>query len=156
MRNPLSLIVNSAPVPLAARRSSSGAMLGAGSGASGFEAQLRSFTTNGTVNGIVSRTSTAVSQVEWKLYRKAKSGKKEDRVEDTNHAAWDLWNAPNKFMTRQEFLEVAQQHIDLAGESPWVVAYDKRAKTLPVELWPVRPDRMEPDPDPQKFLLGWQ
>lgn len=156
MRNPLDLIFNLAPVPLAARRSSSGAMLGAGSGASGFEAQLRSFTTNGTVNGIVSRTSTAVSQVEWHLYRKAKSGKKEDRVEVTNHAAWDLWLKPNPFMTRQEFLEVAQQHIDLAGESPWVVAYDKRAKTLPLELWPVRPDRMEPDPDPKKFLLGWQ
>lgn len=155
MRNPLDLIFNQAPVPLAARRSSSGAMLGAGGTASGFEAQLRSFTTNGTVNGIVSRTSTAVSQVEWKLYRKAKSGKKEDRVEVTNHAAWDLWQKPNPFMTRQEFLEVAQQHIDLAGESPWVVAYDKRAKNLPLELWPVRPDRMEPDPDPQKFLLGW-
>lgn len=155
MRNPLDLILNQAPVPLAARRSSGGAMLGAGSGASGFEAQLRSFTTNGTVNGIVSRTSTAVSQVEWHLYRKAKSGKPEDRVEVTNHAAWDLWQKPNPFMTRQEFCEVAQQHIDLAGESPWVVAYDKRAKNLPLELWPVRPDRMEPDPDPKKFLLGW-
>ena len=156
MRSLLGPLFNQVPVPLAAKRSSGGAMLGAGGTASGFEAQLRSFTTNGTVNGIVSRTSTAVSQVEWHLYRKAKSGKKEDRVEVTNHAAWDLWNAPNKFMTRQEFVEVAQQHIDLAGESPWVVAYDKRAKNLPLELWPVRPDRMEPDPDPKKFLLGWQ
>jgi HK97 family phage portal protein len=157
VRNPLDLIFNQAPVPLAARRSSSGAMLGAGSGASGFEAQLRSYTTNGTVNGIVGRTSTAVSQVEWHLYRKAESGAKEDRKKVTNHAAWDLWNKPNKFMTRQEFVEVAQQHLDLAGESPWVVAYDKkRAKALPLELWPVRPDRMEPDPDPEKFLLGWQ
>ena len=68
------------PVPLAAKRSSSGAMLGASGTAMGFEAQLRSYTSNGTVNGIVSRTSTAVSQVEWHLYRKAKSGKKEDRV----------------------------------------------------------------------------
>jgi HK97 family phage portal protein len=156
MRNPLDLIFNQAPVPLAARRSSSGAMLGAGGSASGFEAQLRSFTSNGTVNGLVSRTSTAVSQSQWHLYRKAKSGKPEDRVVVTNHAAWDLWQKPNPFMPQQEFLEVVQQHIDLAGESPWVVAYDKRAKTLPLELWPVRPDRMEPDPDPQKFLLGWQ
>lgn len=155
MRNPLDLIFNQAPVPLAARRSSSGAMLGAGGSASGFEAQLRSFTTNGTVNGLVSRTSTAVSQSQWHLYRKAKSGKPEDRVIVTNHAAWDLWQKPNPFMPQQEFLEVVQQHLDLAGESPWVVAYDKRAKTLPLELWPVRPDRMEPDPDPQKFLLGW-
>lgn len=156
MRSLLGPLFNQAPVPLAAKRSSGGAMLGAGGTASGFEAQLRSYTTNGTVNGVVSRTSTAVSQVEWHLYRKAKSGKKEDRVEVTNHAAWDLWQKPNPFMTRQEFCEVAQQHIDLAGESPWVVAYDKRAKNLPLELWPVRPDRMEPDPDPKKFLVGWQ
>lgn len=156
MRNPLDLIFNQVPVPLAARRSSSGAMLGVGGSASGFEAQLRSFTSNGTVNGLVSRTSTAVSQSQWHLYRKAKSGKAEDRVKVTNHAAWDLWLKPNPFMPQQEFLEVVQQHIDLAGESPWVVAYDKRAKTLPLELWPVRPDRMEPVPDSKKFLLGWQ
>lgn len=155
MRSLLGPLFNQAPVPLAAKRSSGGAMLAAGGTASGFEAQLRSYTSNGTVNGIVSRTSTAVSQVEWHLYRKAKSGKPEDRVEVTNHAAWDLWQKPNDFMTRQEFVEVAQQHIDLAGESPWVVAYDKRAKNLPLELWPVRPDRMEPDPDPRKFLVGW-
>jgi len=155
MRNPLSLVFNQAPVPLATRRSSGGAMLSAGGTAGGFEAQLRSYTSNGTVNGIVSRTSTAVSQSQWHLYRKAKSGKPEDREEITSHAALDLWNKPNPFMPQQEFLEVVQQHIDLAGESPWVIAYDKRAKNLPLELWPVRPDRMEPDPDPDKFLLGW-
>jgi HK97 family phage portal protein len=121
----------------------------------GFEAQMHTFTSNGTVNGLVSRTSSAVSQVEWKLYRKAKSGKKEDREEVTSHAALDLWNAPNKFMTGQEFREVAQQHLDLTGESPWVIAYHERAKNLPLELWPVRPDRMEPDPDPYEFLVGW-
>ncbi|MFJ5984318.1 phage portal protein [Lentzea sp. NPDC092896] len=156
MRSLLGPLLNQAPVPLAMRRSNGGAMLGAGSSTAGFETQLRSFTTNGTVNGIVSRTSTAVSQVEWHLYRKSKTGKPEDRKKVTEHAAWDLWTKPNPFMPRQEFVEVAQQHIDLAGESPWVVAYDKRAKTLPLELWPVRPDRMEPDPDPKKFLLGWQ
>ncbi len=129
--------------------------MGVGGVASGMEAQLRTFTTNSTINGLVSRTSTAVSQVEWHLYRKAKSGKKEDRQEVTSHAALDLWNKPNPHMGNQEFTEVVQQHVDLAGESPWVVAFDERAKNLPLELWPVRPDRMEPDPDPKKFLLGW-
>jgi HK97 family phage portal protein len=155
MRSLLGPLLNQSPVPQAARRSSGGAMLGASGSAGGMETQLRTFTTNSTVNGIVSRTSTAVSQVEWHLYRKTKTGRKEDRVEVTSHAALDLWNKPNPFMPRQEFCEVIQQFIDLAGESPWVVAYDKRAKNLPLELWPVRPDRMEPDPHPQKFLAGW-
>lgn len=150
-------VVNDAPVPYtAARRGGLGGLFGGGGGTdTSREAALRAFRGVGTLFGIVHRTSNATSQVEWHLYRKAASGKKEDRVEVTSHAALDLWNKPNPWMPRQEFVEVAQQHLDLAGESPWVVAYDKRAKNLPLELWPVRPDRMEPDPHPKKFLTGW-
>lgn len=155
MRSLLGPILNQPPVPLAPSRNGRSLFGGSGGTATGMEAQLATFTTNGTINGLVTRTSTAASQVEWKLYRKAKSGKPEDREEVTSHAALDLWNSPNKFMTRQEFVEVSQQYIDLTGEAPWVVAYHERAKNLPLELWPVRPDRMEPDPDPKKFLLGW-
>jgi HK97 family phage portal protein len=155
MRSLLGPVLGKAPVPLSPSRGGSRGLAGVGGGATGMEAQLRSFTTNGTINGLVSRTSTAVSQATWHLYRKAKSGKPEDRVEDTGHAAWDLWAKPNPHMGTQEFTEVIQQHIDLAGESPWAVAYDKRAKNLPLELWPIRPDRMEPVPDPDRFLLGW-
>lgn len=155
MRSLLGPMFNKVPVPMVSSRGGGRSLLGIGGTATGLEAQLRTFTTNSTINGLVSRTSTAVSQVEWHLYRKAKSGKKDEREEVTSHAALDLWNKPNPFMTRQEFTEVAQQHLDLAGESPWVVAFHERAKNLPLELWPVRPDRMEPDPDPQKFLLGW-
>lgn len=154
MRSLLGPVLGKAPVPLSSRRGGRSLMGGVGN-ATGFEAQMRAFTSNGTINGLVSRTSTAASQVEWHLYRKAKSGKKEDREEITSHAALDLWNKPNPHMTRQKFVEASQQYLDLTGESPWVVAYHERAKNLPLELWPVRPDRMEPDPDPEQFLLGW-
>lgn len=156
MRSLLGPILNQPPVPLAPSRSGGGRSLFTGGGTTaGLEAQMQTFMSNGTVNGLVTRTSSAASQVEWHLYRKAKSGKDEDREEVTSHPALDLWNKPNKHMTRQEFVETAQQHLDLTGESPWVIACHERAKTLPLELWPVRPDRMEPDPDPERFLLGW-
>lgn len=156
MRSLLGPILNQSPVPLTSTRSSGGmrSLFGGGT-ANTAEAQLGSMGRVGTLFGIVNRTSTATSQVNWHLYHKAASGKKEDRVEVTSHAALDLWNKPNPHMPRQEFVETIQQHIDLTGESPWVVAYDKRVKTLPLELWPVRPDRMSPDPDPSKFLVGW-
>ncbi|MEU4804322.1 phage portal protein [Actinosynnema sp. NPDC023587] len=149
--------VNQPPVPYTQRSTRSGlAGLFGGGTSTTKTAALNAYRGVGTLFGIVNRTSNATSQVDWHLYRKAKSGKKEDRVEVTSHAALDLWNRPNPFMPRQEFVETSQQHVDLAGESPWVVAYDQRARNLPLELWPVRPDRMEPDPHPDKFLTGWK
>lgn len=106
----------------------------------------------GTLSAIVGRTSEAVSQVHWRLFRKAKPGQPaESRVEVTRHAALDLWNQPNPFMPRQEFVETVQQHYELTGEQWWLVA---KAGKLPLELWPVRPDRMRPVPHATEFLAG--
>jgi HK97 family phage portal protein len=77
----------------------------------------------------------------------------EDRVEVTRHAALDLWNKPNPFMTRQEFTEAFSQHLDLVGEAWWLTY--KGPVAFPLELWPVRPDRMEPVPHPTKYLSGY-
>ena len=121
---------------------------------SGTEAQMRAMGSVGTLFSIVNRTSNATALVEWKLWRKAKSGRKEDRIEVTSHAALDVWNKPNPFMPRQEFVETFQQHVDLTGEGWWVVAKDPRS-TVPLELWPVRPDRMTPIPSRERFLAGY-
>jgi len=141
------------PVAYAPSRAGRGmaSMWGSPSGAA---AQMRSMGSVGTLFSIVNRTSTSTAQVEWHLYRKAKSGRREDRVEVTSHAALDLWNKPNGFMPRQEFVEVEQQHIDLTGEGWWVIARDPRSP-IPLELWPVRPDRMTPIPSPTDYLVGY-
>ncbi|MFF7947013.1 phage portal protein [Streptomyces griseorubiginosus] len=140
------------PVPFASRSSSYGGGI-FGSNRS-TESQLRAMSAVGTLFAIVDRTSNATAQVEWGLYRKAKSGRKEDRTPVTSHAALDLWRRPNPFMPRQEFVESSTQHYDLTGETPWVIA---RAPgfSLPLEMWPVRPDRIEPVPHPEKFLIGY-
>ncbi|MFE7973000.1 phage portal protein [Streptomyces shenzhenensis] len=136
------------PVPLASRAQAATGIYGS---VRGVEGQMRAMSTVGTLFAIVDRTSNATALVEWKLWRKAKSGRKEDREEVTAHAALDLWNKPNPFMPRQEFVESQQQHFDLTGEAWWVIA---RAPgiNLPLEMWPVRPDRMTPVPDPKTFL----
>ncbi|MFF7949129.1 phage portal protein [Streptomyces griseorubiginosus] len=140
------------PVPFASRSSSYGGGI-FGSNRS-TEGQLRAMSAVGTLFAIVDRTSNATALVEWGLYRKAKSGRKEDRTPVTSHAALDLWNRPNPFMPRQEFVESSTQHYDLTGETPWVIA---RAPgfSIPLEMWPVRPDRIEPVPHPEKFLAGY-
>lgn len=120
----------------------------------GQEAQMRAQGSSGVLYAIVDRIITSYSQVQWHLYRKAPSGKEEDRVEVTAHAALDLWNAPNPFMTGPAFRETAQQHEELTGEQWWFIA-KAEGSTLPLELWPTRPDRMEPVPDPDTFLSGY-
>ncbi|MFJ3923022.1 phage portal protein [Streptomyces sp. NPDC090022] len=139
------------PVPFSSRAQSRAWGLG---GRRDAVAQMDAMGSVGTLFAIVNRLSNATSQVEWKLWRKAASGRKEDRAEVTSHAALDLWRKPNPFMPRQEFVEVTQQHIDLTGEGWWVVSRHK-ASPIPLELWPVRPDRITPVPDPERFLAGY-
>ncbi|MFF7096407.1 phage portal protein [Streptomyces rubradiris] len=139
------------PVPFASRSASYGGLFGSSRSAEG---QMRAMSAVGTLFAIVDRTSNATALVDWKLYRKAKSGRKEDRVEVTSHAALDLWRKPNPFMPRQEFVETQQQHFDLTGEAWWVIA-KRPGINLPLEIWPVRPDRMMPIPDRETFLKGY-
>lgn len=117
-------------------------------------AQMEAFGSVGTLFAIVTKLSKGQSQVDWKLWRKAKSGKKEDRTEVTVHLALNIWNKPNNFFTRQEFVETGGQHKELTGETWWVIARDKRSD-LPLELWPVRPDKMQPVPDADEFIVGY-
>lgn len=117
--------------------------------------QMAQYGTVGTLFAIVSMEAAATSKAEWHLYRSAPSGKDEDRVEVTSHPALSVLNRPNDFYSRQELFETGQQHVDLTGIAFWVVAYDPRFATMPLELWPVRPDKMTPVTDPKAFLLGW-
>ncbi|MVO84184.1 phage portal protein [Streptomyces sp. p1417] len=138
------------PVPLVGRAATYGAYMQRRDA----EGQMRAMSAVGTLFAIVDRTSNATALVDWKLYRKARSGRDEDRVEVTSHAALDLWNRPNPFMPRQEFVESSTQHYDLTGETEWVIAR-RPGVSIPLEMWPVRPDRMTPVPDRETFLKGW-
>lgn len=140
------------PVPFASRAASYGR--GLFGSQRGLTAQLDSMGSVSTLFAIVNRTAKAEAGVEWGLYRKAKSGKKEDRTQVTSHAALDLWNRPNPFFTQSEFIESGAQHKQLTGEQWWVIARHESVN-LPLEIWPVRPDRMRPVPDPETFLSGY-
>jgi HK97 family phage portal protein len=126
-------------------------------------AQMDALGRVGTLFSIVDRIVTAYSQVEWRLYRVPKDGRRryepgtsnalDGRVEVTKHPALDVWKRPNPFFMGTAFRESAQQHEELVGEQYWVV--NKNAYGIPTELWFVRPDRMEPVPDAENFLAGW-
>lgn len=149
---------NLAPVPYVGRRSGGLAtVLGGGAGSSRTQ-QLEAMGSVGTLFAIVARLSEATASSTWHLYRQRPPGADPDtpRVEVTRHAALDLWRKPNEFYTNQLFVESVQQPYELVGEGPVVVVRAGRGGAgVPLEMWPVRPDRLEPVPHPQKYLSGW-
>jgi HK97 family phage portal protein len=146
---------NDAPVPLTSSRGGAGGGVGGGTGTTAGDL-LAKMGAVPTLFAVVNRTSTATAALDWHLYRVPADGRHdpgEDREEiTTKHAAVDLWRDPNPFMSTSDFVEACQQHIDLVGETTIVVT---KAGKIPVEMWPVRPDRMTPISDPHKFLVGW-
>lgn len=156
---------NATPVPLG---SSTGSgfyrqpLTGLGPGQS--DAYMRAYGTVGTVWQIVHLLSSNTAKPEWRLYRKAQRDGRvryttndqgsDQRVEVLKHQALAVLNRPNPFYSRFTLMEASQQHMELTGEWFWVVEYDPRA-SFPLGMWPVRPDRMEPVPDPETYLKGW-
>lgn len=138
------------PIPHASRASSYGYTLTSDRGDTLH--QLRMMGQVGTLFGIVHRTTTSTAAVDWTLYRKAPSGKDEDRTPIERHAAIDLWAQPNPFYQRQGYVELVQQHVELTGRGFLILALVGK---LPVEMWWARPDRMLPVPHPTKYLAGW-
>lgn len=150
----LAKVRNSAPVPLVSKQT--GRYGVQARRRTGDDALMATYESVGTIFAVVHSLAVATSRVDWKLYRSAKSGLPEDRTEVTSHAALDLWKMPNKFMPRRRFLETAQQHIDLTGEADILTSSVRLgAKSIPLELWPMRPDRIQPVPDPYEFLVGY-
>ena len=157
MRSPLGGLLNRSPVQYSAQRNSFSSI--GMTGPSGAVQQMAAMGSVGTLFSIVTRLAYATSQQDWELYRTTTDARRVyegqvQRIQVTKHAALDVLANPNPFMTRQELFEVTQQHLDLTGEGWWVIGRDPRS-SLPLELWPVRPDRMQPVPHPTEYLAGY-
>lgn len=123
-------------------------------GSGGQEALMRRMEMNGTLFSIVDLFSTNVAAQDWCLYRKARSGRKEDRTPITTpHPAVTLWNKPNDFIKPRVFVQMLQQHKELVGEFWWVVV--RNAINLPESLWVVPPHRMYPVPSARDGVAGY-
>ena len=113
--------------------------------------QLGAMTTSGWLFAVIDRIATAVAASEWQLFRQQG---REDRTEVESHVLLDLWDKPSPFYTNDEFLEVSVNHFSLVGEMWWVIVRDATFR-MPIEIWPVRPDRMRPIPHPTEYISGY-
>lgn len=152
------------PVPMAPNGvNGRGHMFQLGGGTASIESFMRTYGASGTVFSIVSLLSQAAAAPAWHLYKKQpRDGRRryttgdqgsDQRVEVVSHAALSLWEMPNSFHTGFEYREGASQHLELTGETFWVL--ERGMTTFPTSMWYVRPDRMMPVPDPDDYLLGW-
>jgi HK97 family phage portal protein len=120
-----------------------------------------------TLFSVVSRLASDVSAAEWHMHKTVATTSAQrskascDICEEpgvvlvTSHAALDLWNKPNEFYTRQQFVESVEQHMDLTGEAWWVLTRAQVYRAAILEMWPVRPDKMAPVPDSENYISGY-
>lgn len=151
---------NLSPVPYTSAAAGRG-LFGGAFGRANRAAHLEAYGSVGTLFAVVSAIAEATAQQDWYMERVSRDTRRmygqdsPNRVQLLQHPALDLWNTPNPFMSRHDLVEISTQHLKLTGETYWVIATNPLAPTLPLELWPVRPDRMTPVPDRDKFLAGW-
>ena len=148
---------NKTPVPLAPSRRG-GTVFSSALARGNRSAQLGAMESVSTMFSIASLLAEATASVDWKLYRthdgRGRVANEEPR-EVGDHLALRVWNQPNAFMSRQEFVETVQQHVDLVGEGWGAMGFYDAAQTMPREIWPVRPDLMNVVPDADDFIAGY-
>lgn len=144
------------PVPLASRFAGRGILGGSMFGQRDKASDLGAMTATATLYGVITKLAQMTSLVEWDLCEKPKTpGDEPMPLEGTralSAAPLKVWRRPNAFMERPYFVKGLQQHKELCGELWFVV---ERFAGVPVELWPVRPDRMFPIPSTESFIAGY-
>ncbi len=106
----------------------------------------------GTLFAIVSQLANKTASAEWHLYRRTSVRDKKRRVEVLGHGFMTVWDMPNPFYTGDLFRETVQMHLDLVGEGI-IVLY--KVGNIVLEMWPVRPDRIEPVKSKSEYLVGY-
>lgn len=158
-----STFLNRSPVPMAPKSSREvfNVLGGRRSSADNQRRGMEQYGEVSTLFGIVSRLAESTAEVDWHLFRKQVDGRRvyrevETRVEVLRHAALQLWANPNPLMDTVEFVETVTQHYDTTGEF-WAVAYfhPTLRSAGPLELWPMRPDRVKIVTDPHDVLVGY-
>lgn len=143
-------ISNVSPVPLA-HRTRTWLMPGLARGE--YVRQMEINGTDSVIFAMVNRLYSAVGEARWGAW--TNEHQEEDRTAIKTHPALDLIDNPVPgLMSGQELQEAGQQHNDLTGETNIVVGRTPGI-AFPTDLWPVRPDRLEPIPREDGYLDGW-
>lgn len=152
--------------------------------ARGTREYLGAYSTMPWLRAVASRVSFDIAATDWKLLverkpggiarrnrmlqkangirRKTliKAGMEAGEIEEiTNHPALDLLDNANSMQTGLQMRRVTQLHLDLVGESFWLL--ERGALNQPIAVWPIPPSWVLGTPTPRRpayrvSFKGWQ
>lgn len=106
----------------------------------------------------INEVSRAVASIPWMLF--AGSEDQSDPIDQ--HPLLELLKRPNPLQARSEFIEAVTGFYLIAGNSFIEAVLPERSGASPMELWPLRPDRMQVKagetglPDAYVYKVGGQ
>jgi HK97 family phage portal protein len=115
----------------------------------GSEAQSRAYQNSTWVYVAVNRIAEAAALVP--LHVRRRQG--ERHIESGRHPLENLLDAPNPYLSRFELFEQTVGMLELTGNAYWLLVGD--AAGVPVEIWPLRPDRVHIVPDERRYVRGY-
>lgn len=96
--------------------------------------------------------STKAAAVPLTFFKTTTSGDEEI----TDHDAIRLWNRPNQYQTNFDVIEALVSYLDLTGNAYLEkVRPEGQPDGAPVELWPIRSDRVRVVPGTDKLVQGY-
>jgi len=108
---------------------------------------------NVAIYGCVKFRATGAQHVKFLAKRPTSDGEMEEL--GANHPLQQLIDRPNPEQTTEDFIFEMVQHVDIGGTA-YVHKVRSRMKTAPpVEIWNLRPDRMEKIPNAQGFVESY-
>ncbi len=116
----------------------------------GLKDYLNAYGEIGWLFACVGRIAEGVSEAKWRLYSVNPKGEK---TLIYSHPIIDLLDFMNPYQTCQEFIELHQIYMGLAGESFWVI--NKNRLGEPQEIWMASPERMTVVPSKTDFISGY-
>jgi HK97 family phage portal protein len=110
------------------------------------------YSKNVAVFTAVHKIATACSGIKWELFTKKGNGKP---TEVTDSPLLTLWNNPNPMQGQGSFIEAVIAYYCITGNS-YIEKNQPFKNKPPLELWPVRPDRMKIIPDNRGYPGKYQ
>ncbi len=112
-------------------------------------AQSRVYQQSPWVYIAVNRIAEAAALVPLRVLRRVG----EDHAEVERHPLEDLLDAPNPFLSRFELMEQTIGMLELTGNAYWFLVGG--ASGVPLEIWPLRPDRVSIVPHEVRHIGGY-
>ncbi len=96
--------------------------------------------------------ASAISRVPLIAYRTDSTGQTRDRL-PSDHPLQSLLDRVNPFWTRGDLWAATETYTGLWGKAFWAI--NRGTGGIPVEIWPLRPDRMRIIPSADKYVKGF-